>query len=57
MRQQGWRKPKVGSYVVAGWLGGIIGNLVSQRRYWDIALRDVGLMLGALALGRLEQRA
>ncbi len=47
-------KPKLGSYVVAGWLGGIIGNLVSQGRYWDIALRDLGLMLGALALGRLE---
>jgi hypothetical protein len=48
-------RPKVGSYVVAGWLGGIIGNLVSQGKYWDIALRDLGLMLGAVALGRLEQ--
>lgn len=48
-------KPKWGAWVVAGWLGGIIGNLVEQRRYLDIALRDLGLMLGAIALGRLEQ--
>lgn len=44
-------------YVVAGWLGGIVTNLLLHpRRYADIALRDVGLMLGALALGRLEQQ-
>ncbi|WP_373047676.1 hypothetical protein [Vulgatibacter sp.] len=47
-------KPRLGSYVVAGWLGGIIGNLLTQRRYYDIALRDLGLLLGAVALGRLE---
>lgn len=48
-------KPALGSYVVAGWLGGIIGNLLTHpRRYGDIALRDLGLALGALALGRLE---
>ena len=46
-------KPKIGAYVVAGWLGAIIGNLALRRGAWDIALRDFGLMLGALALGRL----
>ena len=46
-------KPRYGAYVVAGWLGGIIVNLLSYSGYYDIALRDFGLMLGALALGRL----
>jgi uncharacterized membrane protein YphA (DoxX/SURF4 family) len=46
-------KPRYAAYVVAGWLGGIIVNLVSQGTYWDIALRDFGLMLAALTLGRL----
>jgi hypothetical protein len=48
-------KPKVGAYVVAAWLAGIIVNLLLSGRYFDIALRDFGLMLGALALGRLAQ--
>lgn len=48
-------KPRVGAYVVAGWLGGIVGNLLLGRRHDDIALRDVGLLLGALALGRLSE--
>lgn len=48
-------KPKIGAYVVAAWLGGIIVNLLMSGRYFDIALRDFGLMLGALALGRLAQ--
>jgi len=47
-------RPKWGSLVVGGWLGGIIVNLLQQRKYYDIALRDFGLMLGALALHRLE---
>jgi uncharacterized membrane protein YphA (DoxX/SURF4 family) len=49
--------PRVGAYVVAAWLGGIIVNLltVDAPTYWDIALRDFGLMLGALSLGRLAQ--
>jgi hypothetical protein len=47
-------KPRLGGYVVAGWLGGIVGNFLVQRRYYDLALRDFGLMLGALALARLE---
>jgi len=46
-------KPKVGAYVVALWLAAIIGNLFMRGGYWDIALRDFGLFLGALALGRL----
>ena len=47
-------RPRIGGYVVAAWLAGIIANLVIQGEYWDVALRDVGLMLGALALARLS---
>lgn len=43
-------KPKFGGLLVAGWLLGIIVNLVAHGGYGDIALRDVGLMIGALAL-------
>src|SRR3954470_9591613 len=46
-------RPAIGGYVVAAWLLGIIVNLVSTGDYLDIALRDVGLMLAALALARL----
>jgi uncharacterized membrane protein YphA (DoxX/SURF4 family) len=46
-------KPRYGAYVVAGWLAGIIVNLLSHSGYYDIALRDFGLLIGALALGRL----
>lgn len=45
--------PRVGGYVVALWLAGIIVNLVSQGEYYDIALRDAGLMVAAIALARL----
>jgi hypothetical protein len=45
--------PRYGAYVVALWLAGIIVNLVSTGEYYDIAARDFGLMVGALALGRL----
>jgi uncharacterized membrane protein YphA (DoxX/SURF4 family) len=47
--------PRIGAYVVAAWLAGIIVNLltVDAPAYYDIALRDFGLMLGALTLGRL----
>ncbi len=48
-------KPRVGSYLVAGWLGGIIANLLLAEDHYDIALRDLGLALGALALGRLSE--
>lgn len=46
-------KPKIGGYVVAAWLCGIILNLLLAPGYLDIALRDLGLALGALALARL----
>src|SRR5919201_4699458 len=47
--------PRIGAFVVAGWLAGIIVNLLTNNapEYYDIALRDFGLMLGALTLGRL----
>jgi hypothetical protein len=46
-------RPRFGGYLVAAWLGGIIVNLLIQADYYDIALRDFGLMLGALTLARL----
>jgi hypothetical protein len=46
-------RPKFGGYLVAAWLGGIIVNLLLQADYYDIALRDFGLLLGALTLARL----
>jgi hypothetical protein len=46
-------KPRYGAYLVAAWLGGIIVNLLTYSGYYDVALRDFGLMLGAVALGRL----
>lgn len=45
--------PKLGAGVVAAWLVGIILNLVLLGDYWDVALRDVGLLAGAIALQRL----
>lgn len=45
--------PRYGAYVVAAWLGGIIVNLLTHSGYYDIALRDFGLMIGALSLARL----
>jgi uncharacterized membrane protein YphA (DoxX/SURF4 family) len=46
-------KPRYGAYLVAAWLAGIVINLFSYGEWYDIAVRDVGLMLGALTLGRL----
>jgi hypothetical protein len=46
-------RPKVGGYLVAAWLAGIIGNLLLLGDHYDIALRDFGLLLAALALARL----
>jgi hypothetical protein len=46
-------KPRYGAYLVAAWLGGIIVNLLTYSDYYDIALRDFGLLLGALTLARL----
>ncbi len=46
-------RPKWGGYLVAGWLGGIIVNLLVLGDYYDVALRDFGLLLAAVALARL----
>ena len=48
-------KPRWFAYVVAAWLLLIICNLLAIPGYFDVALRDLGLLLGALALGRLSQ--
>lgn len=48
-------KPKIFAYVVCAWLVGIIVNLLILGQYFDIALRDLGLAIGAFALGRLSQ--
>ena len=48
-------KPKYGAFIVAVWIGGIILNLLSIPGFYDIALRDFGLFLGALALGFLAK--
>jgi uncharacterized membrane protein YphA (DoxX/SURF4 family) len=49
-------KPKLGALIVTVWLWGIIGNLLLVPGYFDVALRDLGLSLGALALARLAAR-
>ena len=46
-------RPKWGGYLVAAWLGGIIVNLLILGDHYDVALRDFGLLLAALALARL----
>src|SRR4030095_3273333 len=46
--------PRIGGWVVGFWLCGIILNLLSIPAYFDIALRDLGLALGAFALARLS---
>ena len=47
--------PVIGGFLVAGWLAGIIVNLLTNNppEYYDIALRDFGLFIAALTLGRL----
>ncbi|MFO2634240.1 DoxX family membrane protein, partial [Legionella pneumophila serogroup 3] len=47
--------PRIGAWVVAAWLAGIILNLVTGPGFYDIALRDFGLLVGAIALARLAQ--
>jgi hypothetical protein len=47
-------RPKIGAWVVFLWLWGIIINLVTIPGYFDVALRDFGLSLGAVALARLS---
>ena len=46
-------RPRLGGLVVAGWLAGIIVNLLLLGDHYDVALRDVGLLVGAVALSRL----
>ena len=45
--------PRYGALLVAAWLAGIVVNLVTLGDYYDVALRDVGLLAGALALAAL----
>jgi len=47
-------KPKIFAYVVSAWLLLIVANLLMIPGYYDVALRDFGLALGALALARLS---
>jgi hypothetical protein len=49
-------RPRLGAYVVMAWLLAIIVNLLLLPGFFDIALRDFGLALGALALGRLSKQ-
>lgn len=49
-------KPRIFAYVVAAWLAVIIINLLLIPGYFDVALRDFGLLLAALALGGLSQQ-
>jgi hypothetical protein len=49
-------KPRWGGYLVALWLLGIILNLLSYPGFYDIALRDFGLLLAAVALARLAEQ-
>ena len=48
--------PSLGAAVVAAWFAGIVVNLLLLQGYYDIALRDVGLLLGAVALQRISIR-
>ena len=46
-------RPRFGGYLVAAWLAGIIANLLLQADFYDVALRDFGLLIAAVALARL----
>jgi hypothetical protein len=48
--------PRLGGWVVAAWLAGIIVDLVTGPGFYDVALRDFGLLVGAVALARLAVR-
>jgi uncharacterized membrane protein YphA (DoxX/SURF4 family) len=50
-------RPRFGSLLVAAWLAGIIVNLLLLGAFFDVALRDFGLLVGALALNRLARHA
>lgn len=47
--------PRLGAYVVAAWLLGIIVDLLTLHDFYDVALRDFGLFVGALALAQLAE--
>jgi uncharacterized membrane protein YphA (DoxX/SURF4 family) len=49
--------PRIGAYVVAAWLAGIIVDLLLLGGHGDIALRDFGLLVSALALAQLAPAA
>jgi uncharacterized membrane protein YphA (DoxX/SURF4 family) len=49
-------KPRYGAPFVAAWLAGIVFNLLTLSGYYDVALRDFGLMVGAIVLARLAVR-
>jgi uncharacterized membrane protein len=46
-------KPRYAAYIVALWLAGIIVNLLTYSGFYDVALRDFGLLVAALTLARL----
>ncbi|TCM46842.1 DoxX family membrane protein [Kribbella sp. VKM Ac-2568] len=48
--------PRYGALIVAAWLAGIIVNLLTIPDFYDVALRDFGLLVGALALSRLAAK-
>jgi uncharacterized membrane protein YphA (DoxX/SURF4 family) len=49
-------KPRYAAYIVAAWLGGIVIDLLSYSGYYDVALRDFGLLLASLTLARLASK-
>ena len=49
-------KPRYGAPLVAAWLAGIIFNLLTLSGFYDVALRDFGLLVGAVVLARLAVR-
>ena len=50
-----WFRPRIGAWVVAAWPWGIIVDLLLVPGYFDVALRDFGLSLGAITLARLAE--
>lgn len=50
-----WIRPRIFAWVVAAWLAVIIVTLALAGGFWDVALRDFGLLLGAVALGQLAR--
>lgn len=49
-------RPRLAAWVVAAWLAGIILNLLTYPGFFDVALRDVGLLVAAVSLGLLASR-